>query len=104
MRSLEEARDYLESLDRHGESRGLAGEWLLDNYHLIEAQATEIRNALPLDYYRALPKLIDPPVGCRFAPRCRFATAACTAATPPLREVGVGHKVACILDVGVGAA
>ena len=62
MRALEEARDYLESLDRHGESRGLAGEWLLDNYHLIEAQATEIRNALPLDYYRALPKLIDPPL------------------------------------------
>jgi peptide/nickel transport system ATP-binding protein len=23
---------------------------------------------------------------------------ACTAATPPLRNVGPGHKVACILD------
>ena len=62
MQALEEARDYLESLDRHGESRGLAGEWLLDNYHLIEAQATEIRNALPQNYYRALPKLIEPPL------------------------------------------
>ena len=62
VQALEEARSYLESLDRHGESRGLAGEWLLDNFHLIEAQATEIRNALPVGYYRALPKLIDPPL------------------------------------------
>ena len=34
--------------------------------------------------------------GCRFAPRCAFATAACTRADPPLREVVTGHKVACI--------
>ena len=46
-----------------------------------------------------VPKLIDPPEGCRFAPRCKFAIPACTAATPPLRELAVaapGHKVACI--------
>jgi peptide/nickel transport system ATP-binding protein len=46
-----------------------------------------------------VPKLIDPPEGCRFAPRCRHAVPACTAATPPLRDVGAGHKVACILEV-----
>ena len=45
-----------------------------------------------------VPKLIEPPEGCRFAPRCRYASLACTTATPPLREVGPGHKVACILD------
>ena len=45
-----------------------------------------------------VPKLIAPPEGCRFAPRCKFASAACTAATPVLREVAPGHKVACILD------
>jgi peptide/nickel transport system ATP-binding protein len=39
------------------------------------------------------------PPGCHFAPRCRFATPACTAATPALRDIGKGHKVACILDV-----
>ena len=44
-----------------------------------------------------VPKLIAPPEGCRFAPRCKFAMAACTAATPQLREVAPGHKVACIL-------
>jgi peptide/nickel transport system ATP-binding protein len=45
-----------------------------------------------------VPKLIAPPEGCRFAPRCKYAEVACTAATPPLREVVAGHKVACILD------
>jgi peptide/nickel transport system ATP-binding protein len=44
-----------------------------------------------------VPSLIDPAPGCRFAPRCRFAMAACTRATPDLREIGPGHKVACIL-------
>src|SRR6516164_7043583 len=43
-----------------------------------------------------VPSLVDPPEGCRFAPRCSFAMTACTRATPPLREVGLGHKVACI--------
>ena len=50
-----------------------------------------------------VPKLVAPqsgglPPGCRFAPRCRYAVPACTAATPPLRDVGKGHKVACILE------
>jgi peptide/nickel transport system ATP-binding protein len=44
-----------------------------------------------------VPNLLDPPPGCRFAPRCRFATAVCTAEVPPLREVEPGHKVACVL-------
>jgi len=45
-----------------------------------------------------VPKLIDPPDACRFAPRCRYATAQCRAATPALREVGPGHKARCIFD------
>ena len=48
-----------------------------------------------------VPKLIAPKEGCRFAPRCKFAMASCTTATPALREVAAGHKVACILDVAV---
>jgi peptide/nickel transport system ATP-binding protein len=43
-----------------------------------------------------VPRLINPPVGCRFAPRCRFATPECTLAQPPLRELEPGHRVACI--------
>ena len=45
----------------------------------------------------AVPSLLDPAPGCRFAPRCRFARPACLVATPPLREVATSHKVACIL-------
>ena len=44
-----------------------------------------------------VPILIDPPPGCRFAPRCVFAREECVAATPPLIEVAPGHKVACVL-------
>ena len=44
----------------------------------------------------SVPKLIDPPVGCRFAPRCRLAIEECSRAQPPLREIEPGHKVACI--------
>ncbi len=44
-----------------------------------------------------VPSLLNPPVGCRFAARCRHAMPECTAAEPPLREVAPGHKVACIL-------
>ncbi len=46
-----------------------------------------------------VPKLIAPKEGCRFAARCKFAQPECSQATPPLREVAPGHKVACILDV-----
>ncbi|HEV2188264.1 MAG TPA: ABC transporter ATP-binding protein [Stellaceae bacterium] len=44
-----------------------------------------------------VPSLLTPPPGCRFAPRCDFATPSCTAAVPQLRDVEGGHKVACIL-------
>ncbi len=44
-----------------------------------------------------VPSLIDPPPGCRFAPRCKLATPSCIAAVPQLRAVEQGHKVACVL-------
>ncbi len=48
----------------------------------------------------SVPKLIAPAEGCRFASRCKFASPACVVATPELREISPGHKVACILDGG----
>ncbi|MDO9284979.1 MAG: ABC transporter ATP-binding protein [Aquabacterium sp.] len=45
-----------------------------------------------------VPKLIAPAPGCRFAGRCKHVMPACSTATPPLREVTPGHKVACILE------
>ena len=50
-----------------------------------------------------VPKLIEPAEGCRFAGRCKFVMPECRTATPPLREVVPGHKVACILE-SAGAA
>jgi len=49
----------------------------------------------------AIPGAVPPPgampAGCRFAPRCPFATDACRIARPPLRVVGPDHVAACIL-------
>jgi peptide/nickel transport system ATP-binding protein len=44
-----------------------------------------------------VPSLLRPPTGCRFAPRCEFATDVCRREVPPLRERVDGHKVACVL-------
>ncbi|NKC31298.1 ABC transporter ATP-binding protein [Falsiroseomonas selenitidurans] len=44
----------------------------------------------------AVPPPFALPKGCRFAPRCPFAIAACTTAPPPLEEVAPGHFAACI--------
>jgi cyclic beta-1,2-glucan synthetase len=46
-----------------GEGRAItpAAEWLLDNYHLVEAQIREIREDLPPGFYRLLPKLANGP-------------------------------------------
>lgn len=39
---------------------------------------------------------IDPKPGCRFAPRCPYATETCTGQDIPFNEVTPGHFVACI--------
>ncbi len=41
------------------------------------------------------PTLIDPPRGCRFAPRCPFVMERCLEEDPPLREGTPGHLAAC---------
>jgi peptide/nickel transport system ATP-binding protein len=47
------------------------------------------------------PQLVNPPVGCRFAPRCPYAQEKCVREEPPLRESDVpGHQFACWFPVG----
>jgi peptide/nickel transport system ATP-binding protein len=41
------------------------------------------------------PDLFRPPTGCRFHPRCPFATDVCSTDEPPLADIGGGHRVAC---------
>jgi cyclic beta-1,2-glucan synthetase len=38
-----------------------AGDWLLDNYHVVEDQLRQISDDLPPGFYRQLPKLADGP-------------------------------------------
>ena len=37
----------------------------------------------------------NPPSGCYFHPRCRFAKDRCITETPQLRQINTGHTVAC---------
>jgi oligopeptide/dipeptide ABC transporter ATP-binding protein len=62
-----------------------------------------LKNAFP-DLRRRAPLVSIPghppplermPEGCRFAARCPFATAECTATAPPLRAIAPGQLVAC---------
>ena len=38
---------------------------------------------------------VNPKPGCRFAPRCEYATEACFSTSPALTDDGCGHFVAC---------
>ncbi|TMJ95294.1 MAG: dipeptide ABC transporter ATP-binding protein [Actinobacteria bacterium] len=42
-----------------------------------------------------VPSPVDPPSGCRFHPRCRYATGICSEIEPPLVSYGQGHLAAC---------
>ena len=42
-----------------------------------------------------VPSPIDPPPGCKFQGRCRYATERCRQEAPALREYGSGHFAAC---------
>ncbi|WP_456866601.1 ABC transporter ATP-binding protein [Bradyrhizobium sp. USDA 4503] len=45
----------------------------------------------------SVPILINPPPGCRFAARCKYAMSICTEKEPRLREIAPGHRMACHL-------
>ncbi len=49
------------------------------------------------------PDMIDYPSGCPFYDRCTFRIDRCLESPPDLREVGPGHKAACIVDVSTSA-
>jgi oligopeptide/dipeptide ABC transporter ATP-binding protein len=45
-----------------------------------------------------IPSPANPPSGCVFRTRCRYAIAACAQTVPQLQAVGVGHYKACLRD------
>ncbi|MDD9368901.1 MAG: ABC transporter ATP-binding protein [Acidimicrobiales bacterium] len=50
------------------------------------------------------PSLVDPPHGCRFAPRCPYAQNQCRIEAPPLVESDPGHSYRCWYPVGMPTA
>jgi peptide/nickel transport system ATP-binding protein len=46
------------------------------------------------------PDLVNPPVGCRFAARCRYATDRCRTEEPVLAGEVAGHEFRCFYPVG----
>jgi oligopeptide/dipeptide ABC transporter ATP-binding protein len=51
-----------------------------------------------------VPSPINPPSGCRFHPRCRYATDVCKEIEPPLVDYGNGHLAACHHPLNVDEA
>jgi peptide/nickel transport system ATP-binding protein len=64
----------------------------LDAAHKTRLEA--IRGAVPI--------LINPAPGCRFAARCSHAMRVCTENEPMLREIAPGHRMACHLGAAPG--
>ncbi|ADZ22679.1 oligopeptide transport system ATP-binding protein [Clostridium acetobutylicum] len=44
-----------------------------------------------------IPSPIDPPRGCKFRGRCRYAKPECKDAAPEFKDIGENHSVACYL-------
>ncbi len=60
--ALRQAFDYISLTSRSGHYVTPAAEWLLDNFHLIEAQLQQIQEGVPRRYYADLPKLAEKPL------------------------------------------
>jgi cyclic beta-1,2-glucan synthetase len=56
-RILDEAHGSLSAGAARGIDVGPAGEWLLDNFHVVQEHIREVNEALPRGYYRELPEL-----------------------------------------------
>jgi peptide/nickel transport system ATP-binding protein len=68
-------------------------------FHALPDKAAETHERL-LSIPGAPPDLANPPKGCRFAPRCRYATDRCRAEEPRLLGDSPEHQYACFYPVG----
>jgi peptide/nickel transport system ATP-binding protein len=68
-------------------------------FHALPDKAAETRERL-YSIPGAPPDLINPPEGCRFAPRCRYAADRCRAEDPSLLGETPDHRYACFFPVG----
>lgn len=66
-------------------------EALLSAVPRADPDAKSTRIILPGD----VPSPANPPSGCKFHPRCRYAKSVCSEKEPELREIFPGHQAAC---------
>ena len=59
---LRESFEYISVQANAGYDISPAAEWLIENFHLLEAQFKEISEGLPPSYFRTLPILVDAPL------------------------------------------
>jgi len=92
-RIVEAARaDALFQAPLHPYTRGLLG-----SIPRITGEVGEGIDGSPPDY-------LNPPPGCRFAPRCPEARSVCSRQVPSEVDAGEGHRVACLLYAETGRA
>ncbi len=68
-------------------------------FHALPEKSAETRERL-YSIPGAPPDLVNPPAGCRFAPRCRYATDKCRAEGPELTGETTAHTYRCFFPVG----
>src|SRR5919201_5011870 len=61
-RILDDAHQRLAADAARDVDVGPAGEWLLDNFHVVQEHLREVRASLPRGYYRELPELAGGPL------------------------------------------
>ena len=101
---LRDAHRYIGAQAAMGYDISPAAEWLLDNFHLIEAQLRAIREGLPRRYFRSLPVLTEPPLAG--LPRIYGVAWAFVAHTDGafdddlLAAFLIAYQRVCVLDLG----
>ncbi|HUV67584.1 MAG TPA: ABC transporter ATP-binding protein [Sedimentisphaerales bacterium] len=73
----------------HPYSKGLMGSIIVPERGIKGAKLTAIPGVPP--------NLKDPPSGCRFAERCKYARPACTVTSVTLNDLGNGRAYRCII-------
>jgi peptide/nickel transport system ATP-binding protein len=68
-------------------------------FHALPEKSAETRERL-YSIPGAPPDLVKPPEGCRFAPRCRYATDKCRTEPPELNGETSAHTYRCFFPVG----
>jgi peptide/nickel transport system ATP-binding protein len=75
----------------HPYSKGLMGSIIVPESGTRDHKLTAIPGTPP--------NLKKPPAGCRFAERCKYATAECKLNAVGLREAGTGRGYRCLMDM-----